>query len=503
MKVALFLLASTLLRLFLAVRFPLAPDETYYWEWSRRLDWGYYDQGPLIAWWIRGSCLLFGDTPLGVRFGIVAAALLSQILLYLLARDLFNARVAFLALIPATITPLALAGGFVATYDSLATLFWTAAMYFAARALFFHSRPAWYGLGAAFGLGLLSKHTMLFFAPCLLLLLLTLPEQRAWLRRKEPYLAALVALLLLAPHLGWQANHDWMTFRHLFLLTGKGVDQPFLRRLGDFLGSQAGLMTPLLFIGLLGALFWAGRRGRQPGGAQLWFLFCMSAPTLLFFLLMTAKAKVQANWAALGWLTPPIAYMAWLEERRPSPSFAHRYATAALGLCALLALLLLWPEARAAVGLRTPAGWDQMNKLYGGEELGAAADRARAEMEAEGVGPVAVGAATYDNASRLAFYMRGQPEACCFFLGTRVNSYILWNQRAYPKPGGSALVADDRPPDDAGLPGYRAIFERVEPIPEPIPIYRRPLYPQPVRTYYLYRCYGYRPDPSVEKPRGG
>jgi len=522
-KVALFLLASTLVRLLLVFRFPLAPDETYYWEWSRHLDGGYYDQGPMIAWWIRASCLLFGDTLLGVRFGIVLAALLTQVFLYLLARDLFDSRTALLALIPSTITPLALAGGFIATYDSLAALFWAAALYLSARALFFGSRRAWIGLGAVFGLGLLSKHTMLLFAPCLLLFLATVPAQRVRLRRAEPYLAALVALAVFTPNLWWQANHDWMTFRHLFLLTGKGADNPFLRRLGDFVGSQAGLLTPLLFCGLIAALIWAWRRGRQPGGERLWFLFCLSAPALLFFLLMTVKSKVQANWAALGWMTPPILYMAWLEERRrahgmgvearplpyshtPAPlcsPTAHRYAVAAMVLCALLSLLLLWPEARAAVGLRTPAGWDQMNKLYGGEELGAEADRVRREMEAEGVGPVAVGAATYDNASRLAFYMAGRPETCCFFLGTRINSYVLWNERGYPKPGGSALVADDRPPDDPGLPRYRAIFERVEPIPEPVAIYRRGLYDRPVRTYYLYRCYGYRPDPVVERPKGG
>src|SRR5262245_20707278 len=38
----------------------LAPDEAHYWEWSRKLDWGYYSKGPLVAWLIRGSCELFG-----------------------------------------------------------------------------------------------------------------------------------------------------------------------------------------------------------------------------------------------------------------------------------------------------------------------------------------------------------------------------------------------------------------------------------------------------------
>src|SRR5580704_4278187 len=38
----------------------LAPDEAHYWDWSRHLDWSYYSKGPLVAYLIRGSCLLTG-----------------------------------------------------------------------------------------------------------------------------------------------------------------------------------------------------------------------------------------------------------------------------------------------------------------------------------------------------------------------------------------------------------------------------------------------------------
>jgi hypothetical protein len=502
--------AFTLLHLFLVIRFPLASDETYYWEWSRHPGWGYYDQGPMIAWWIRASCLLFGDTPLGIRFGIVLAALAMQILLYLLARDLFGSRAALLSLLLVGITPLALAGSFIATYDPLLALFWAWATYCAARALFFGSRRAWIGAGAAFGLGLLSKHTMLLFAPCLLLFLLSLPEQRAWLRRPHPYVAALVALAIFAPNLWWQSQHDWMTFRHLLLLTDRGVDQPFLRRLGDFAGSQAGLITPLLFLGFTGALLRAGSCRRKPGGSGRWFLFAMSAPVLLFFLLLTVKSKVQANWAITGWLTPPLLFAAWMDENRKSSienrqsKIVNRLTWWGVALSAVISLLLIWPEARRPLGLKIPQKWDaQMNKLYGGEELGAAADRVRRAMREEGAGPVAIGAATYDNASRLAFYMPGQPRTHCFFLGTRLNSYVLWNDEAGLRPGGSALVADDRAPDDARLPPYRDVFQNVVPEPRPVTIYRRGVYDRSVHVYYLYRCYDYRPDPATEHPRGG
>jgi hypothetical protein len=502
------IVGATILHLGLVFRYPLAPDEVYYWQWSRHLDWGYYDQGPMIAWWIRASTLLFGNTPLGVRFCIIVAALGTQVYLYLLARDLFNPRVAAVALIPAVLMPIAIVGGLIATYDPLLVLFWAAAMYHAARATLFDSPRAWYAVGAAFGLGLLGKHTMLFFVPCLLLFLAVIPEQRKWLVRKEPYLALFIAFVIFLPNLLWQSRHEWVTFIHLFVLTGKGLDQPFGRRFGDFVGSQVALVTPLLFFVFIAALIWAGRRGRGARGPRLWFLFCTAAPVLLLFTLLTVKSKVQANWAVSGWLAPPILAAAWLEEEWLRAggwqrSRAVKFAALAMLACVFLSVMLMWPEARTALHVSVKQSWDQMNKLYGGAELDEAADRELAQMRAEGGGPITVGAATYDNASRLAFYVTGKPETYCFFLGTRLNSYYLWQEPYRPRPGGNALIVDDDAPHDPSLPPFAAVFDRVVPVKEPVRVYRPDLYKEPVHTFYLYRCYGYRPNPAVEVPQGG
>lgn len=502
---AIIILAAAAVHLFLAFRFPLAPDEAYYWQWSRHLGPGYYDQGPMVAWWIRATCALFGDTPLGVRFGIVLAAALTQVFLYLTARDLFGRRAATLSLLPAALTPMALAGGFVATYDPLVVLFWAACLTFAERALFHHSRRAWWGLGVSFGLGLLSKHTMALFAPCLLLFMAARPEFRPKLRRPEPWLALILGVMVFSPNLWWQASHGWMTFRHLFLLAGKGLDQPFGRRIGDFLGSQVGLMTPLLFLLMIAAMWWCGRRGRRPDGAPHWFLFCFSAPVLLLFLAMTMKSKVQANWAVCGWLTPPIAVVAWVEEGVRGGTRSRRALTynIALGFAAVLSVVLIWPEVRPVLHVNVPRQWDQMNKLYGGAELAAAADPVKQAMEDEVDGRVAVGAVTYDNASRMAFYMAAQPDTCCLFAGTRLNSYVLWNRETLPAPGGAMLLADDYPPGEPKLAPFSALFDRVECDGRPIQVYREGVYREPVHTFYLYRCYGYRPNPAVEQPSGG
>lgn len=507
----------TFIHLVLIFQFPLAPDETYYWEWSRHLAWGYYDQGPMIAWWIRGSCLIFGDTVLGIRFGIVVACFGIQLFTFLLAKMLFGRTNAFLSLIVSSITPLALAGAFIATYDPLVVLFWTATMYFIARSLFRECRIGWYLAGLCFGLGLLSKHTMLVLAPCLLLFLFN-PKYRHWLKRPQPWLAMLIAIIIFLPNIAWQSTHEWATFRHLFLLTGKGLDHPFYHRLGDFVGSQFALLSPILFFGMLAALNWAAKQRKSEIGDRLWYAFCMGGPVLILFVAITAKSKVQANWAICGWITPPLLWVARLEWNARTKGalndenqsvakalslFLKPLPLSALALCGFITTMISWPDARVFLHVGIANKFDTMNVLYGGQELGEAADCERQSMETELGKKIAIGAVTYDNASRLAFYMKGQPDAFCWFLNTRKTSYYLWQDAFRPKPGENALIVDDHAPDDPKLPELKAIFDRVVPVGKEIDVYRIPLYKDPVHTYYLYKCYGYRPDPTIEKYSGG
>ena len=61
LRQAVFLAALfALARFWLAGHLNLAEDEAYYWEWSRSLDWCYYDQGPMLALAIRLGTALLG-----------------------------------------------------------------------------------------------------------------------------------------------------------------------------------------------------------------------------------------------------------------------------------------------------------------------------------------------------------------------------------------------------------------------------------------------------------
>src|SRR4051812_12317734 len=74
-------LAFAAFRFWYAGVIDLAPDEAYYWEWSRHLDWSYYDQGPMLALAIRAGTLLCGANEFGVRLMAVLSGLGVSLLL--------------------------------------------------------------------------------------------------------------------------------------------------------------------------------------------------------------------------------------------------------------------------------------------------------------------------------------------------------------------------------------------------------------------------------------
>ncbi|MEP6780184.1 MAG: glycosyltransferase family 39 protein [Gemmatimonadaceae bacterium] len=105
-------------RTLIAFRVPLLPDETYYWDWTRHLQSGYYDHPPGIALLIRTGTMMFGNTVLGVRAGPAICALVMHISLTILAVRMGSARDGVRAAIIMTLLPLATLGLVLATPDA-------------------------------------------------------------------------------------------------------------------------------------------------------------------------------------------------------------------------------------------------------------------------------------------------------------------------------------------------------------------------------------------------
>src|SRR5258708_6617766 len=150
------LAALTFVRLWVAAVTPLAPDEAYYWVWSRALAAGYLDHPPMVAFWIRAGTELAGSNALGVRlFGPLSAALGSWFL-YDGAERLFPGRGAGLtaaALLNATLV--LGVGAVIMTPDTPSLLFWTATLWAGGRLASGGSPAWWLSAGVFTGLALL------------------------------------------------------------------------------------------------------------------------------------------------------------------------------------------------------------------------------------------------------------------------------------------------------------------------------------------------------------
>jgi 4-amino-4-deoxy-L-arabinose transferase-like glycosyltransferase len=518
-----FLLVTTLLRLRLLTLLELVPDEAYYWEWSRRLSWGYYDQGPMIAYVIRLTTRLFGDTEFGVRFGVCMASLVALWCSYLLARRLFSPLAGFLTVLALGVTPLMAVGSLIATYDPLLVCFWAVALVCLERALFAPEertqRRAWLWAGVAVGCGFLSKHTMLLLLPCLLLFLLLSPSHRHWLRRPQPYAAFGIAMLLYGGVFWWNAHHHWWTFGHLLFLTKKTGGNP-LRRLGDFVGSQALLLGPGLFLASLAAAVPAWQR-RSP--AQL-FLLCLGLPVLIFFCLLTFKSKVQANWAPCTWITLAVLWAGQVAQRieakviqakmeqeanqskiqNPKSKIRLRLQLAGpvlvVSLSLFLTLALLIPQLRVALGVRLPPDQDVSNTAYGWRTLAAHVQELRREMEGTGGRHrVFIAGNGYQYTALMAFYLPDHPETYDLFLHFRLTMYAAYVERLQNHLGEDCLFINAGEVDDHDL---REIFTAVQWQP-PFDIWRRPLYNRPIARIHIAKCRGYRKYVGLRWAQGG
>jgi hypothetical protein len=389
-----------LVRLAAAATVGLAPDEMYYWLWSRNLAPSYFDHPPAVAYFIRLSTWIGGDGPLGVRWLAVALSGLLSLGVYWLALRLHGDRrigLAAAALVQATL--FIGFGSIFVTPDTPLVLFWLAALLAAAELARTGRGGWWLAVGAAVGLAFLSKYTAVFLGFGLVLWLAVAPEMRRWLRSPWPYAGGLTALAFAAPVLIWNARHDWASFGKQF---GRAVPKRFEPGfLAEFFASQALLLTPLVAVLAAYGLAVAARDAavRRHAGAAL--LAATTLPLVAYFLYHALFARVEGNWT--GCLVPALAVMAAAGplRRRPGtgwPGAALRASCrwAVPSGLALVLVALAHAEFRLVRHDRDPfaqtAGWQELVR--------------EAERLAEAHGAGALAAVSYQVASALRYFGR-------------------------------------------------------------------------------------------------
>lgn len=438
----------------------LAADEAHYWDWSRNLDWSYYSKGPLVAFLIRGGTELFGPwaqqfpggSMLAVRLPAVISGALLLLSLYVLTFQIYaNEKWALLVVVLALPMPLISAGSLLMTIDSPYTCCWGWALVLTCHALKSNSLWAWIAAGLVVGVGILAKYTMVLFLPSLGLFLLTSAEQRRLLARPGFWLLCGVAALSCIPILVWNAQHDWVTFKHVNRLAGFS-QQPQYSWLGplQYVGAQASVLLGFWFVCWAAAM--TAHRPWREANAGLRFLWWMSAPMFLVFLGFSIQTKGgHPNWPVTAYLSGMVLAAGWLAGQLQTGSvFTRRVlsggviATSLLGIVVTVVMMQstwaypvltkLAGEARATEPLPLRR-LDPTCRLRGWKTLAAEVDALRARLKAEGR-DVVLAATSWSLPGELGFYCEGHPRVYSIgpVFGDRRSQYDLWRPNPVADP---------------------------------------------------------------------
>ena len=499
----------TIARIVYSRSFLLTPDEANYWQWSRHLAWGYHDQAPMLAWAIRFSTFLFGHNEMAVRLPSVLSMAIVSIYLVQFSRHWFGTLAGWQTAVLSQAVFVFNVGGLMATADGLQGAAWVAAAYHGARALETGYWRQWLASGISFGFGMLSKFTVVLFLPCILAFVIFTPSHRSYLKSIKPYLAYFIGGCLFIPVLAWNAAHNWNSLRHVAYIGG--ADKAFaihLNFLVEFIGSQIGLLTPLVFSLIVIGWIKILRKRFAEGQWIFWYLFWTSFPIVAAFTIKNLHSRVYANWACFGYLTALVIISAIWSKNNSQPkteegrgdssrlpgiwywTVGTAYALTFIALLQVVVPVIPIPEKFDRIADETQ-GWRTL-----GEKVG------KIHRSMPDLPSAFIFGLNYQTASILAFYVPGQPDTVSINRWNRPNVYDYWwkdNQLL----GLNAVGCVDDPDHKRKL---LELFDRVEEA-IPVKIFRKDLHhnsetnQKPFKTFYIFRCFGFKGGINWVPPR--
>lgn len=388
------LIAWWIANLFQSAFMELHYDEAYYWMFAQHLSLGYFDHPPMTALLIRLGAF-FNDHELGVRLFITILQPIYLYLFWTLLRtpSTTNKDVLLYVLLCASI-PMLQVYGFVATPDA-PLMFFTALLLVVYNKFLQSDSWRWtIALGVVMGLLAYSKYHGALVVACILLSNLKL------LRNPRVYVAALIALLVLLPHLYWQYSHEWASFKYHLMDRNKTFRFGYI---AEYLLNAWVCYNPLVVPLFVYALF--KRKAEQPVERALYYVV---AGFFFFFLLSTLRGYVQPQWtlvAAFGIVFVMYRYAMQSEQIRRY-LMQVGYVTVALLLVVRLGVMLGALDATNLVFV---------NNKDKNEKIAALADGA----------PVLF-CPSYKTPSVYTFYARQPSDSQKSFAG-RKSQYYLWN----------------------------------------------------------------------------
>jgi len=338
----------------------LGVDEAQYWTWSRDLDFGYFSKPPLIAWIIRATTEICGDSEICIRSASPILYTFASLMLFLSGRALFDARIGFWSAIVFATLPGVSYSSHLMTTDVPLILMWTIMLFFWVVLV---KRPT-IGLavllGAAIGIGLLAKQAMIYAVLCIACHAAVSREASEALKGGRGFAAAAVALLVFSPNIVWNVQNGFAMAKH----TGANIDwqAPYVHpvNLFEFIAVQFGILGPILAIVYVRG---AWRKIRTPRDPAKTTLLAFSLPVLALLLLQALLSRAHGNWSATAYPAAAIfvtAVLIELDRRILFRLSLGLHLAVAVVIAVVPAFALQWPGVKEFKFMRSILGWTDL-----------------------------------------------------------------------------------------------------------------------------------------------
>jgi hypothetical protein len=214
-------------------RYGFHRDELQFLSDARHLDWGFVAYPPMTPFLEHIGFAIFGLSLVGLRMFSVIAQAAVVFVSGLMARELGGERLAQVsAALAVALSPLPLFEATEFQYTSFGFLWWVLIAYFTIRLLKSENPRWWLAIGAAVGLGLQTKYSIVFFIAGILAGL-ALTQARRYLKSSWFWSGIALALLIFLPNFLWLLHHDFISYTFLQHIhkrdVGEGRAEGYLR----------------------------------------------------------------------------------------------------------------------------------------------------------------------------------------------------------------------------------------------------------------------------------
>ncbi|HUX90027.1 MAG TPA: glycosyltransferase family 39 protein [Gallionellaceae bacterium] len=419
----LLVIGTTLMRLVAAGSTELTTDEAHYALFGLHLDWSYFDHPSLIGW-LQAIVLLFSDSDLALRVVPILLFSAASLVLYRVSMTLFPRETPWLGFVSVALVQSAVMLqliGLAMLPDGPLLLLGLLVALVLHRVLSDGSLRYWLWLGLLLGLAGLSKYTAISLV-ITVLLALSLSRQMRQLRTPGPWLALMIAMIVIMPVLYWNYCHDWISFLYqIHHGTGK-LGWEFKR----VLVSQAGQLfvygPGVYFFGMIAAVAGVNELRKSGVQAERGVMLCLALalPLLLLFGWNSGYEMTLPHWTSFGWVALSPLAARWIIR-----SWNKRWVRVSVRSSTVYAVLFIGVVFSQLISpwIPFPENKNFLRDLYGWGQAAKKAEQLRAGIAATaGTAPL-IFTENWTLASRLSWYARPTPVQV---LDTRYNQFDIW-----------------------------------------------------------------------------